>query len=238
MHCRICKADASFLFKEKILTKYNIDYFYCKKCGFIQTEEHFWLKESYVESINISDTGIMQRNLNFMQITTLVIVLFFDKKKRFVDFAGGYGVLVRLMRDVGFDYYWYDVYSDNLMARGFEYNSKDKYELLTCFEAFEHFHDPMHEIDKMIKISNNILFSTELYKEKTPPNPDEWDYYGFNHGQHISFFSIKTLNFIAKKYNLNLYTNGSTIHLLTKSNLRNISFKISDVRVFALVFIN
>jgi hypothetical protein len=45
------------------------------------------------------------------------------------------------MRDIGFDYFWQDKYTENLFAQGFE-NTKIKngqIELLTCFEAFEHF---------------------------------------------------------------------------------------------------
>jgi hypothetical protein len=76
----------------------------------------------------------------------------------------------------------------------------------------------------MLKISKNILFSTELYGE-TPPNPDKWWYYGLDHGQHISFYNLKTLRYIADKYGLNIYSNGKNLHLLTSKNLNNFLFK-------------
>lgn len=98
-------------------------------------------------------------------------------------------------------------------------------ELITSFEAFEHFDKPIEEIENMLKISKNILFSTELYGD-TVPNTEEWGYYGLNHGQHISFYSIKTLQYIAQQYNLNLYTNGTTLHLLTEKKLNNFLFRI------------
>jgi hypothetical protein len=57
------------------------------------------------------DTGIMQRNLYLSKITAFILLLFFDCRKKFLDYAGGYGVFVRLMRDYGFDFYWYDKYA-------------------------------------------------------------------------------------------------------------------------------
>ncbi len=42
----------------------------------------------------------------------------------FLDYAGGYGVFTRLMRDIGFDFYWHDPYTQNLFANGFEKDIK------------------------------------------------------------------------------------------------------------------
>jgi hypothetical protein len=77
----------------------------------------------------------------------------------------------------------------------------------------------------MLKISKNILFSTDLLSNAIP-NPNYWWYYGLEHGQHISFYSLKTLQYIADKYKLNLYTNGITIHLLTEKKINKHLFKL------------
>ncbi len=225
MNCKICGQDSKKEFSAKILNKYDIEYFHCDNCGFLQTEEPYWLEEAYKESINVSDTGIMSRNLSLSQLSTLILYFFFNKNAKFLDFAGGYGIFVRLMRDIGFDFYWHDKYSENLLARGFEYNNEDNIELITSFESFEHFDKPIDEIENMLKISKNILFSTELYGE-TVPDVKKWGYYGLNHGQHISFYSIKTLQYIAKKYNLNLCTNGYSLHLLTEKKINNNLFNL------------
>jgi len=219
MTCKICNKKSNFIFKAKILKKYNVKYFHCQNCGFLQTEDPYWLEEA----INISDTGIMSRNLSLSQLSTLILFFFFNKNAKFLDFAGGYGIFVRLMRDIGFDFYWYDKFSNNLLARGFEYENEGGIELITSFEAFEHFDKPIEEIESMLKTSKNILFSTELYGD-TPPNPDKWGYYGLNHGQHISFYNLRTLQDIAQKYNLNLYSNGKTLHLFTEKKLNNLLF--------------
>jgi hypothetical protein len=116
MTCKICTQQAKQIFTAKILNKYDIKYYHCEHCGFLQTEEPFWLEEAYGESINVSDTGYMQRNLLLSQKLTILLRLFFYKNAKFVDYAGGYGVFVRLMRDIGFDFYWDDKYTTNLFA--------------------------------------------------------------------------------------------------------------------------
>src|SRR5680860_251113 len=209
MLCKICHTKNKKIFTAKVLNKYEIDYFFCDKCGFLSPSNPYWLDEAYVFSINISDSGIMKRNISFSASSLNIIYYFFNCQKIFLDYAGGYGVFVRLMRDIGLDFKWQDNFSQNLLARGFEYCENDKkIELITAFEVFEHFVNPLEEIEKMLKISKNILFSTTLLPEGVPASKDWW-YYGFNHGQHVSFYSKKTFEVIAKKYNLNYCVMGN-----------------------------
>lgn len=225
MNCKICNNDTKVIFNREVLHKYKINYHQCTTCSFIQTDEPFWLDEAYKDPINIDDTGLISRNLMFAKRSSAVLFYLFNSKKKFLDFAGGYGLFTRLMRDYGFDFYWMDPFTQNLFAKGFEFNhsSKQKIEAVTAFECFEHFVQPLNEIENLIKLSDNILFSTKLFTVNTP-KPDEWDYYAFSHGQHIAFYSRKTLKFIAKKYGLNLYSNGKSFHLLTRRKTNNTLF--------------
>ena len=214
-----------FFQKATILNRYTVAYFWCRNCGFLQTEEPYWLEEAYQESINKSDTGILSRNLYLSKFVSVVLYFYFDRGGKFLDFAGGYGILTRLMRDIGFDFYWSDPYTNNLFAKGFEYTEDlSNIELITSFESFEHFVDPIEEIENMLKISKNIFFTTQLL-----PNPipklNKWWYYGLEHGQHISFYSLKTLNFIAGQYSLNLCSYGVN-HLFTKQKMGQNIFRI------------
>ncbi|MDY0221991.1 MAG: class I SAM-dependent methyltransferase [Desulfobacterium sp.] len=217
MKCKICNQENKSIFNGTVLNKHDITYYYCSYCGFLQTEEPYWLDEAYSESINLSDTGYMQRNLNLSAKLSILLVLFFNKEAKFLDYAGGYGVFVRLMRDIGFDFYWDDKFTINLFSKGFEYQNKERYEALTTFESFEHFVYPLEEIEKLLGISKNIIFSTELLS--TPiPKPGEWWYYGIEHGQHVSFYSENTFHFIANKYGLK-YCNLGALQLLTHKSL-------------------
>jgi hypothetical protein len=238
MKCTICDNETYSIFSAKILNKYDIKYYYCDYCGFLQTEEPYWLQEAYNNPINIVDTGVMARNIGSSKITAVILYFLFDPHGKYLDFAGGYGFLTRLMRDIGFDFYWHDPYSPNLVARGFELETNSlKYELITSFESFEHFNEPIKEIENIIQFSDNILFSTELLPS-TLPKPGEWWYYALESGQHISFYSYRTLKYITQKYDMNLYSNGGYIHMFTKNrkinnNLFNFLLKF---RRFGLFF--
>ena len=225
MTCRICENDVRRLFEARCLRKHTIQYFYCDNCGFLQTEKPFWLEEAYREPINETDTGILSRNLYLFNVTSTLITFLFDKKGVFLDYAGGHGILTRLMRDSGFNFYWYDPYTNNMFSRGFEFNENvGKVDLVTCYEAFEHFVQPIAEIDRLLSISSNLLFTTEFLPSPVPL-PAEWWYYGLEHGQHISFYSLKTVSYIAKRYGMNLYTDNKFVHLLTKKKINAYAFK-------------
>lgn len=240
MNCKICQKEPTKIFIAKVLNKYDAQYLHCNSCGYIFTENPFWLNEAYASPMNISDTGIMQRNLFNSVFTLNIIYYFFNKNETYLDYASGYGVFVRLMRDLGVNFKWQDDFSENLLARGFEYTPKDdKISLVTSYEVFEHFVNPLEEIEKILKISNNILFSTMLLPVEIP-EPNDWWYYAFDHGQHVSFYSKKTFQFIAKKYGLNYYTNGSSLHFLTIKKINPFIFKFlsnSKISNFASVFI-
>lgn len=214
--CQICSSSTTFAFSHLVLGKYNVSYFLCSECDLLQTEKPYWLKESYASPINLSDTGYVYRNINFSKKVLSLFVLLFGKNKKYLDYGGGYGVFTRLMRDLGLDYYWMDPLTKNVFAQGFEYTpAHGKIEAQTCFECFEHFAEPMKEIDKMIGITENILFSTDLRPVGHVPDAS-WHYYGFNHGQHLALYSTKTLRFIAQKKHLYFYTNNRNLHLFTK----------------------
>ena len=221
MICKICKSNTQQIFTSKILKKYDVKYFKCDNCGYLFTEEPFWLEEAYSRSINLSDTGLLDRNIYFSKVLSVLIFFCFDRNGSFLDYAGGYGVFTRLMRDVGYNFYWHDPYTQNLFANGFEKDLKfnSRFELLTAFEVFEHLVNPKEELEKMLEFSDTIIFSTELMPQEVP-DPKDWWYYGFNHGQHISFYTEKTLNTLANQFKLNYY-NVDEIHILTKRKFNN-----------------
>ncbi|OWU91797.1 MULTISPECIES: class I SAM-dependent methyltransferase [unclassified Flavobacterium] len=222
MNCKICKSNSEKIFSGKILNKYEIDYFKCQNCGFIQTEEPFWLQESYSSVIAMTDIGLVARNLSFQNITTWIIKNYFDYKAKFIDFAGGYGLFVRLMRDRGLDFYRQDFYCENYFAQYFDVtdlNNTDKYELLTAFEVFEHLVHPFEEIEKMFDYSDSIFFSTELQPQIEIKSIQDWRYFAKETGQHVAFYNIKSLEIIAEKLNCHFYSNGNNLHILTKKKL-------------------
>lgn len=236
MNCKICSSQSPLFAFSMIINKYRVAYFRCAVCGFVQTEEPYWLNEAYSNAINRSDIGLVSRNLALAKISKAIICTFFNQNGRFLDYAGGCGLFVRIMRDYGLDFYWYDKYCNNLFAKGFEAEiNGGRFEVVSAFEVFEHLVNPMDDIREMLAFTRNILFTTELLPADAP-KPDEWWYYGLDHGQHISFYTLKSLSIIADNLSLNLYSNGASIHLLTSKKISPILFNIVSMYKVASLF--
>jgi hypothetical protein len=217
MNCKICQSSSQKIFTAKILYKYDVDYYQCTHCGFGQTEKPYWLEEAYLSSMNLSDTGVMYRCERMSKITTSLLFLFFKTKGKFLDYAGGFGVFTRQMRDIGFDFYWQDPYTKNEIARGFEGSLDQKYDVVTTFESFEHFDNTLQEIEKIVKLTDTIILTTDLIPRPAPAHSNWW-YYASEHGQHISFYSQDSFKVIAKKFEMNYY-NAMNVHVLTKKKI-------------------
>lgn len=212
--CKICGNNCEYFLTKKILGKYSIKYFKCKKCKFIQTEKPFWLKEAYSSAIIDSDTGILSRNSTLSKITALILIFLREKTSKVLDFAGGYGVMTRMLRDIGIDAYWIDKYAENIFAKSFMAKKKS-YCVITAFEVFEHFENPNEEIKKIIDIysPNTLIFSTMIHHGN--PKVDWW-YFAPEGGQHISLYSKESLKVIANSNNFHFSSNGRNIHIFSK----------------------
>ena len=222
MLCKICGNKTKPIFSAVILKKFTANYFRCPVCEAVHTDEPNWIAEAYADPITKQDTGLISRNIACARLTLHIIKKYFDGKKRFLDYAGGYGMFTRLMRDSGLEFYIYDQYCENLFAQGLNIDSFQKetahYELITAFEVFEHLVDPMPEIEEIFRHTDSLLFSTTLIPDDRQVD-SKWNYLGLDHGQHVFFYSKKTLEFIAKKFNKNLYSDGKNFHLITSKKI-------------------
>ncbi len=239
--CKICCSDIQCIFSDVVLGKYNVNYYQCEQCGFIQTESPFWLEESYASAITSLDLGYTSRNLLCRDISAELIQGCFNPEGKFLDYGGGYGLFVRLMRDAGYDFYRGDLYCDNLFANCFDLSDLDEkidFELVTCFEVLEHLDNPISEMEKILTHSNSILFSTELQPSQPLHTAGDWEYLAPDTGQHIAFYTEKALSVMARKFGLNFYTDGKNIHLFTNKKLHPdcISKSLRNIRSYYKMF--
>jgi len=230
-NCPVCGTVLSFAFNAKVLKKYEISYWQCQECELLKTEEPYWLDEAYQSAIIDGDTGLVQRNNTIAKKIAGILYFIFNRNNSYLDVAGGYGMLTRLMRDYGFHFYWSDPYCENILAKGFEADRvQKKFEAVTAFEVLEHLEKPVDFLKKMMKqySCKNIIFSTELY-HGVVPNPSLW-YYVFNEGQHISFYTPKTLKYIAKKLDLHFQSNNG-IHCFSYRPINSFLYKFLTGRL-------
>lgn len=234
MTCPICNSHLSPAFTTTVLGRHEAAYAYCSMCGYLCARNPHWLEEAYSsDAIASTDTGLISRNIT--TAAKIAAVLFFvmggRRNERYLDVAGGYGILTRLMRDYGFDFYWSDKYCRNLLARGFEYRSEmGKCRAVTAIEVLEHTEDPVTFVQGALEQgqANTLIFTTELF-EGDPPRPDDWRYYSFETGKHISFFQHKTLAALARRVGLSHATAGE-IHVFSKQNVSEFLLNICTSR--------
>lgn len=206
--------------------KYDVAYYKCNNCGLLETEKPYWLSEAYANTIPKTDEGLLRRNLYFADKVEKVIRKYFDARKDYLDYGGGYGFFTRLMRDRGLRFWHADLFCQNLF--GFDVEEGRQYELITAIEVFEHFENPLLELRELIKrySPTSILFSTAMQ----PQDPKNWWYLSPEEGQHVAFLSPKTLAYIAQELGMNYHTEGGEFSSTNKQEITQTSQRFDCLR--------
>lgn len=215
MECPISAESMAPAFTATVLGKYEVAYYRCPGCGLLKTEPPHWLEEAYQDAIADADTGILARNNTNADLAELVFETLHLADGRFLDVAGGYGLLTRLLRDKGFDCYSTDKYCQNIFAKRFEPPADFSASALLAFEVLEHVEDPLAFISEAFGKygSRTLVFSTLTFSGPVPPK--SWWYYLFNTGQHISFYEPRTLAALAERLGCRHYMISTDLHLIT-----------------------
>ena len=130
--------------------------------------------------------------------------------------SGGYGAFVRLMRDAGFPFEWYDKYCNNLFAVNFE-QKNNHYDVVTAFELLEHFPEPISDLEELFSKGDNVLCSTSLIPDNVKEVNDWW-YFSPETGQHIAFYTGNTMEEIARRFN-RYYIGVGDFHLFSRKTI-------------------
>jgi hypothetical protein len=234
--CPVCRNGMNSAFFAVLLKKIRVEYLYCETCGMLKTEKPFWLKEAYQQIISKTDTGILQRNIGNSKTVEAMLHCLFKGKGKFLDVAGGYGVLTRLLRDMGFDCFSTDPYCQNLFAKAFEPDAGFRANALFAFEVLEHVENPYEFLKGLFDAYSckTILFSTLTFSGGIPEK--NWWYYTFESGQHISFYQPRTIAFLADTLGCRYYRLGPELHLITDERMQGFSRMVLTRRLVRKLF--
>lgn len=233
--CPLCTGEAQEAFVATLLGARQAHYGFCQTCGLLFAHQPDWLVQAYQHPIAQIDTGIFQRNLlNTLRFTGILCSMF-KRRDRFLDYAGGSGLFARIMRDIGFDYYWHDKYCANVLAAGFEHQAGSTYAAVTALEVLEHVPDPRTFVRSILSETgcDSIIFSTTVFTGAPPPL--DWHYYAFESGQHICFYQPRTLAYLAQSVGMR-YVRGGDLHLFTRQPASPFWFRFLASRWGLLAF--
>jgi hypothetical protein len=74
-------------------------------------------------------------------------------------------------------------------------------------------------------ITSCLIFSTQLVPEPAPKLEDWW-YYGLEHGQHIAFYTRKSLEVLAQQFGYEFATDGAQLHVFSLNHNQSHQFRL------------
>lgn len=187
-------------------------YHQCTECGCIQTDYcDNWTDQDYSNRIYNADYTLVDPEWETIRPTNnaeLVSSLF--KPCSVVDYGGGSGLLARRLADRGFDAYSYDPYFDPVPLEG-------KFDLVTCFEVFEHSSTPHETLDACINFmhtDSTLFFSTlavDFLKHRAMDAAAEASYISPRNG-HITIHTDRSVKELCKLHGLSAETSDGRFY--------------------------
>jgi hypothetical protein len=214
--CPLTGQPMQEVFRHQVLGKYDVAYFYGEESGLLQTEEPYWLPEAYQEAIARSDTYGAARGVFNQRRLETILALLFAEEDVFVDVGCGYGLLVRLMRDIGFRYLGHDKFCENIFSAHFQPGPDTRAAAITLMEVMEHLTDPRPFLEEQMQRyhTDTVLISTNVFEGAVPPV--SWTYYGFENGQHVTIYQPRTLDLLARSLGCRYHRLMADLHLITR----------------------
>lgn len=221
--CRFCGIN-TVQFATAPILNYVGEYFKCPNCDSVQVANAIWIEEAHTNAISKLDTGLAARCISAANIIGTVLALEGLCVSHGVDWAGGTGLLTRLLRDQGFEVFTFDKYAEPIHAKGFELTSKEassEARFISAIECIEHLDNPIGELGKYTSTKDFFFFTVELISEETPdPRRNEWWYFLPESGQHITFPTARGISFFGKALGFNFYFRIGSMHILSRRKLK------------------
>lgn len=197
--CKLCHAATEWFHHAKIG-----DFYHCTSCEFISKDESQRLSENaerrqYDRHNNsIEDPRYVAFFYRFLEDAVFPYV---GEGKRGFDFGSGPSpVLAQILTQYhGYDMDIYDAfYAPNKVYQG------KQYDLITCTEVAEHLRDPIGAFRLFVELlaPNGVLCLMTLFHNNQESDFINWHY--MRDWTHISFYTPKTLEYLAEEVGLKL----------------------------------
>lgn len=212
--CRICGFETREVYQQTFGL-----YHYCQRCEFISKDEKFIVSSKEELKIynhhnnSIDDPRYLAYFNRFLQDAVFKYV---NKGKEGLDFGSGPSPVLAQTLEKYYDYKM-DIY-DLFYAKDKVYIGK-KYDLITSTEVVEHLRDPMPYFKLFLELmkDDSVLAIMTLFHKNNDKDFKEWHY--IRDSTHISFYTAKTFEYIARKVGLKIiYTNNERYITFVKDN--------------------
>jgi hypothetical protein len=181
----------------------------CSNCKFLFVDNPHWLEGSFTQNLNRFDVGSADRSL----IVAGFVRSVFSRKKasavKVLDFGGGDGLATRTLRDAGLDCRWEDPFCQPVFAVGPDYSEISRFDLVFMSEVALHLTDPLETIKSVMSRSDRLMMTAVVPLVSITT---DWWYLMPQTGQHVAFYPVKTLKWIATELSLYLLTDGKFFH--------------------------
>ena len=195
----------------------GIDYALCDGCGFCFAPEIArWPRDEFAARIYNDDYHLVdpdyrearpQNNARFLSVVFGPHAL----DLRHLDYGGGDGQLSSALFADGWDSQSYDPFVDGDLPPGI-----GKFNLITCFEVFEHVpdvNDLMRTLGTLLADPGVVMFSTLTCDGSIGRGrPLDWWYASPRNG-HISLFSRRSLELAGAKQGFRLVSHNPGLHM-------------------------
>lgn len=199
--CKICNCNTTVISDAKT-------YYRCQECDYISVDNKFYL-DANLEKKHYDNHDNSLESLGYVKMFENLIAEFVTPNKSEIktalDFGCGEGeVLPILLEKDGISCERYDLFYFPKKV----YKDK-KYDLICSTEVIEHLRNPLDAFKELLLHLNKdgyLLFMTYFH-----PSDDEkflkWFY--IKDVTHIGFFSIKTFEYLASGFNLEILKHNS-----------------------------
>lgn len=198
MTCPNCGAASTRKIRNISVTTQQVraDLTHCNSCDYLYLANPSWLDIAYQDEF-YGDTGYVERNIDLARKSLILFrswkAISHQKSLPIAcDLGAGLGMYARMMRDNGYQFYGSDEYAGMPLIKPFTSPDSTDHSIKTAFEVVEHLPSLPCFLEQNIDGVDLFLFSTQLRRTGEIPN-DDWWYYAFANGQHISFHSPRSL---------------------------------------------